>query len=559
MAKRTSRSKQAKQGATLTQEERNALTVAFYDFRGKQEYIYRTNRVKEIIGASEIIKNAYKDFIEHFNSDKHPAGKKIRYDLNKNYSTSEFAKSEYAGEVLYEGGGNITILFKDEIICRTFNKEFSLWLVEHTYSLSLLCAYTTLYAPNSDKEKTFKEIRGELAQKASHHKLTIPLQTFANVLPFTQIDRNTALPITEKTQRYENNQLVEEESLSRESFLKIKAYKAALQLNNDEVEFTKNFDAIATKKGVESLLAVIYIDGNGMGEQVSGYIGDGLSLDKGVKKMREFSKKIDRAFIKDPMGAILDKLKTKSISESAHREGEQTDSAGKAHKTKRPVIALRQIVGGGDEITLVCNAREAFEIVRTYFDSLATQQKSSKEQFSACAGIALFNSHAPFSVAYELAEECCENGKKRRQELLRAGKETAKNNCYLDFFFMISGVTGELEAIRNRQYGDRTHTPYCKPGNDLEHSLELFHSVKTHMVKAKRANVKALHDAALKGLHEFEIEVQRIRSKQAGFLQSTSDSEKRPQPQPLPDMAILRKIVYDVATVYDVWFRGEED
>ena len=38
--------------------------LALYDCRSKQEYIYRTNRVQEITGSSELLRNIFSDFIE---------------------------------------------------------------------------------------------------------------------------------------------------------------------------------------------------------------------------------------------------------------------------------------------------------------------------------------------------------------------------------------------------------------------------------------------------------------------------------------------------------------
>jgi hypothetical protein len=39
------------------------LAIAVYGFRSKQEYIYRTNRIKEIMGASKIIEDAFDEVI----------------------------------------------------------------------------------------------------------------------------------------------------------------------------------------------------------------------------------------------------------------------------------------------------------------------------------------------------------------------------------------------------------------------------------------------------------------------------------------------------------------
>jgi len=41
----------------------NEYVLAMYDVRGKQDFIFKTNRVQEIIGGSEIIKNCFEDYL----------------------------------------------------------------------------------------------------------------------------------------------------------------------------------------------------------------------------------------------------------------------------------------------------------------------------------------------------------------------------------------------------------------------------------------------------------------------------------------------------------------
>jgi hypothetical protein len=417
----------------------------------------------------------------------------------------------------------------------------------------LLCSFVVLSNLNDVNDVKFRAIRDDLAKKSTRYKRTWSLQTFANVLPFTQIDRKTALPIVEK---------VKEESFSQESVLKLAAYKTSLMSvggDTDSVvasvmpwignpKFTKNFDKMVTEKGVESLLAVIYIDGNELGERVKNLIPEDISLDEGVNRMRRFTREINDVFVRRPLDKIIGaELELMKLA----KESDETD-----------VIALRQIVGAGDEITLVCNARKALDIVNLYFDSLSETNAKYRRgcnpgedysNYSACAGITLFHSHAPFTVAYEIAEKCCENGKKRRRTLLKNADvsicEGVKDNCYLDFFFMMSGVTDELDDIRSQQYCNCTNVPYCITGNDSERTFETFDAMEKQMVKAGRANVGALQSAALQGETELSVEIERIRSKISGFLQKEIEKEDMPQ---------IRKIVHDVATVYDVWFRGEE-
>lgn len=60
----------------------------------------------------------------------------------------------------------------------------------------------------------------------------------------------------------------------------------------------------------------------------------------------------------------------------------------------------------GDDITFVCNAKLAIPAVRYFLENLGNEK-----DYSACGGIAFFNSHFPFSDAYQVAEACCDSAK----------------------------------------------------------------------------------------------------------------------------------------------------
>ena len=68
----------------------------------------------------------------------------------------------------------------------------------------------------------------------------------------------------------------------------------------------------------------------------------------------------------------------------------------------------REIIVAGDDITFVCNAKLALPAVEYFLKHIG-----DSGEFSACGGIAFFNSHFPFSDAYQVAEACCDSAKKR--------------------------------------------------------------------------------------------------------------------------------------------------
>ena len=72
--------------------------LALYDFASKQEFIYRTSKIKEISGASALLSNLYKKFVDLVSSRY-----KVVYDLKSDFDINCF---DVDGAVLYDGGGN---------------------------------------------------------------------------------------------------------------------------------------------------------------------------------------------------------------------------------------------------------------------------------------------------------------------------------------------------------------------------------------------------------------------------------------------------------------------
>ena len=490
--------------------------VAVYDFRSKQEYIYRTNRVKEIMGASEILRTAFRDAINEYKG-------RIDNDMTKPFSVDAFDECAYGGAVLYEGGGNQVMLFKGNEEFFAFNNHFSRWLIKNAPGVSPICGKAEFPDLKSIK---FREATSKLFNDLGEYKRFAAPLAEANVLPFTQIDRKTTLPVVKKQTS------PEEDSFSSESVSKLERFKAITEEYGEGEKahkdvYAQNFDKIITKKGIESLLAIIYIDGNSMGQLVQGYIGEDVAFEDGVKKQRELTERIDSAFVMNPI---------KEIREVVGKLTEKGDGSD--------IFAMRRIVGAGDEITIICNARKALDVVKAYFESLEKSNREQNEDYSACAGIAVFHSHAPFSAVYEIAEQCCESGKDRIKHLSKPYGDKS-GSCYIDAYFCSGAITGSLKELRKLHEAGRTAMPYCIRGNDVRHDFKNdFERVGNEMKsKLARTAVKALRDAAFRSEAELDLELMRLDS------DGTKDA-LLVQPED-------REIICDVATFFDLWYTEE--
>ena len=89
--------------------------LALYDFASKQEFIYRTSKIREISGASAMLSGMYKKFNDILSENG--SSTKIKYDLEETFTVEGFVVNEdIDAEVLYDGGGNLMVLYKNRSI-----------------------------------------------------------------------------------------------------------------------------------------------------------------------------------------------------------------------------------------------------------------------------------------------------------------------------------------------------------------------------------------------------------------------------------------------------------
>lgn len=465
--------------------------LALYDCRSKQEYIYRTNRMKEISGGSALLSDLFREFFNHGNC----GNLNIRTDWRDRTEVSgdfveDFKSGEYDGEVLYEGGGNLLVIYKNKEICIEANKRLSRFAIDKTYSVSVIASFTDV-TDNFVKDRQQLYIQNGLNKNQG--LFFIPNVT----LPFSKLDRLTYMPVV-KTEG--------KKDFTYESLLKNERYE------RDEKSYTetKELDDM-TDKGNDSLLCIIYIDGNNMGDKVKECTQNADTYAKGVSALRKLSVETDEAFVNRPVNAIKDYLSAQRKNDPDHPER----------------YLSRVVISGGDEITIVCNAHLAMDVLDVYFETL-----SQSENNSACAGCAVFHSHTPFAQVYEIAEQCCESGKEFAHE--------NKGKSYIDFHFCHSGITNDLKTIRNEQ--DILTQPYEVGG-----SWEEFKKLAEELRPIGRANIKNLSTAIFKGESYYREELVRLAnldSKRAVTISENDDT---------------KRMISDISAVYDIWFRGGDD
>lgn len=503
----------------------SSYVFVMYDIRAKQDFIFKTNHLKEIIGASAIIRDCYKDYL-------YPAAeaidrKGIFHESECPFDRKSFEKhieEGYIGELVYDGGGNLLLLYKDVESYRKVTYLFTKKILEKIGTLRVLSSY--IENVNFDNYKgDSRALYTEHSKRENGESNITPWAT----LPIVQVDSRTSMPLVGK--KFTGGM---EEKLSKESIAKYTKYEQEIEENrrNEHPEWNeKIIDKIVTEKGEDSLLAIVYIDGNNMGAQVQKCLEEveDSSYEKCVAALRVFSKEIQHNYIDKGKNAI-------------HELQIEND------------YKCRLVLGAGDEINFICNAHNAYEYAKEYLENLP-------ENCSSCAGIAVFHSHAPYADVYRIAEECCESAKTLMKE------KQIENASFIDFHYCQGAIDVSLEKIRKHEGNLENRAAWYVPSKKCTSSSETVAKIKaadivsaeeveqmqSYLNKLGRSNVKGLAELAKKSMAALKLDLKRIEA----HMSEEDREDLRKTGIDIDNLTSLqRKLIYDMVIFYDLWFKA---
>ncbi|SES98079.1 Cas10/Cmr2 second palm domain-containing protein [[Clostridium] polysaccharolyticum] len=415
----------------------NVPVLAMYDVRGIQDYIFRTNRVKEIVGASYIVEDIIQETLTE-------AAKELEISIEKEWedkNTESFLSGNTKVEVLFIGGGNAYVLYKTGETCVKINKVMSRKILEKTYSLQLVVA---VVKANLDKN-TYKEDYDKLRGRLDQIKAEMPIARTLGALPIAKIDPLTGYPLIEQD-------IFSTEDMSQETFLKLskyldERYKEKKIAEAEGKKIVRQFDQFITEHGEESILAIVHIDGNDMGNRIGTLLAKhNNTYEEAVQTMRTISRNINNTF----KAEVFENMKAK-FENWVTKYNEEPFIKGGTY--------LRKIIVAGDDITFVCNARVALPLVKYFaehvskynmFEEYDANADKTDYGFSICAGIAYINSHFPFHLGYKVAEACCDEAK--RVAKMPENAEHGRIGNWVDFQICRNVQMVDLEEARDKNY-----------------------------------------------------------------------------------------------------------
>ena len=420
--------------------------------QGIQSFIFQTNKLKDIIGASDLIEQVCKTQFARAITG--------RDDLT--YDKACQCLVEDSNAILF-AAGNIKYEFQDKASCEKVVRTFPKTVMRYAPGITISQAVVQLEDGMSFGDKVDElEARLRTQRNRQERNMTLGLVGVSR-------SRETGLPVVHcqvkgehldastiaKRYHCDNPQEVGI-SLCQRAFGENKIGSAHLIFDNTDI--TKHNDWIA----------IIHADGNGLGQVVR-------KVGKDKDKFRRFSIELDKA--------------TTEAAVDAYRAVLQNfDEDVK--------IPIRPIVLGGDDLTIICRGDFAVEYAHEFIEQFEKRtkehlgsilsdngnnvfEKGDSDHLTACAGIAFIKSSYPFYYGYELAEALCSEAKKdaKKDDDVRAGK--ALSGSCLMFHKVQDSFVIDYEDIEQRELrpNDKTSLkagPYYVNASEHKKSVDLL-------------------------------------------------------------------------------------
>lgn len=374
--------------------------------QGIQNFIFSTNKLKEIIGASEMIEHICTDLF---------------------FKTANIKPEDR--NIILSAAGNIKYIFESKENCQELVKVFPKTVME--------------YAPGITLSQAVVQIEGEEYSK--------DLQTLENLL---KAQRNKT-PLTselgfiglERSRRtggvansYNQNKALDKATINKlDAIENASLFKKMTGLTPKVSELSFDTEDI-TRSGKNSWIAVIHADGNGIGKIIQ---NKGSELTQSGKFF-EFSKALETATINAVKTAFEHVILAKHDS-----------------KFKYPI---RPIILGGDDLTVIIRADLAFAFTQTFLKHFEEQSEKLfkplklegfEHGLTACAGIAYIKNSYPLHYGLDLADQLCSDAKKmvkasNTDGLLIDPKYNQMPKSALSFYKVQESFIDDFKTLKDR-------------------------------------------------------------------------------------------------------------
>lgn len=378
--------------------------------QGIQGFIFQTNDLKDIVGASELVEQICTDKFKEFTGN---------------------------GTVVVNAAGNVKCIYEKRSECEKAVRFFPKKVLESAPGITISQAVVPLKSDLSDFESAVEKLEERL-----HEQRNKPLRSITYGTMGMMRSRKTGLPAVTVKNKKGNLEYLDEAAVAKRKYANADDPKnATLNLckksfGNKDLSYKSIAFDISDMTDKNDWIAIIHADGNGLGQIVA-------KMNKKPGELKNFSEKLDKATEKSAQQAFDDIVK------------------GEDYNPTTDIIPFRPVVLGGDDMTVICRADLAMKYVTAYIKHFEENTKENGSDLTACAGIAYLKSSYPFHYGYRLAEALCDEAKKdaKLPEHLKNGKAPSClmfhkiQGSYIESFSQIVENELTIDEIHSLEYG----------------------------------------------------------------------------------------------------------
>lgn len=332
--------------------------------QGIQGFIFQTNELKDIVGASELVEEICTSAFD------------------------EFCKESNGAEKIIGAAGNVKCIFSNENDCKRAVREFPRKVMTMAPGITISEAVVKMEGPFSQFSAAIQELESRL--RIQRNK---PIKSVTTGLMGMRRSRKTGLPAI----GMEGGDFIDDSTAckhknakkgNKNSTMKLSKENFNLgELTNDQICYD-----IEKMTGYNDWIAIIHADGNSLGKVVH-------EIGKDKEKYKVFSENLDAASKEAAQTAFLNTCKEFGVN--------------LLHE-----LPFRPIVLSGDDHTIICRGDLAMTYAKEFLEQFEekTEEKCGR-RLTACAGIAYIKSSYPFYYGYDLAESLCDIAKKDAKSL----------------------------------------------------------------------------------------------------------------------------------------------
>lgn len=392
--------------------------------QGIQSFIFETNKLKEIAGASQLIDNissinwANKDDLSEFEEYCKPFHKVER------------------GNIVMSAAGNIKYKIDKEDDLKKIVKGFPKHIENYAPGVTISQAVVEIEDEN-DIQRAIDDL--EVKLKAQRNVATMPIDIGFMGLERARRTGGVAYDREKEGKEIDRGIYKKTELREEDTFRLFKRF-TDLDVNRKNIPFDlKEITKIAENN---SWIAIIHADGNGLGKVLTN-MSKTVSKENREKAFKTFSKLLDIA---------TEKAAKRAFAQVIHE------------LKKNEKYPIRPVVLGGDDLTVIIRADLAYDFTKAYlkaFEEETTNEFKVLKEYkvdikglAACAGIAYIKGSYPFHYGIHLAESLVKEAKDvaRSDKIKQAKGRKHEIPSSIAFYKVQSSFTDELKEMKKRTH-----------------------------------------------------------------------------------------------------------